>query len=46
MKGIEYTKKTCAKVVDQVSHTWEALMGDRKSQRIVSEPTVLEENIT
>ena len=36
----------CAKAVDQVSQTWEALMDDEESQKIVNDLTSLEENIT
>ena len=45
MKKLEETEKTCTKDVDQVSHTWEALMDDKQSQRIASEITMFETNI-
>ena len=45
VKEIENAKKTCDKVMDQVSQTWEALMDDEKSQRIANDLTVVEENI-
>ena len=45
-KIIEEEKQTCAKVVDQVSQTWEALIDNEKSQRIASELTTFEANIT
>ena len=31
VKRIEEAEETCAKVVDQVSQTWEALMDDEQS---------------
>ena len=43
--NIENSKHACAKVVDQVSQTWETLMDDEKSQKIASDLNVLEENI-
>ena len=33
-KKIEEVEEICAKVVNQVSQTWEALMDDEKSQKI------------
>ena len=45
VKEIENAKQTCAKVMDQVSHTWETLMDDEQSQKIASDHTMLEENI-
>ena len=45
MKRIEEAEKTCAKDVDQVSRTWEALMDDEQSQNIASELTAVEANI-
>ena len=45
MKRIDESEKTCAKVVDQVSQTLEALMDDEQSQRIASDLTAFEANI-
>ena len=45
-KKIEGAKEICAKVVDQVSQTWEALIDDAKSQKIANELTAFEVNIT
>ena len=45
-KRIEEAEQICAKVVDQVSQTWEALIDNEKSQRIASELTTFEANIT
>ena len=46
MNKIEESKEVCAKAVDQVSQTWEALMDDEQSQKIANELTLLEANIT
>ena len=46
LKKIEGPKEICAKAFDQVSRTWEALMEYEKSQKIASELTAFEVNIT
>ena len=45
-RRIEEVEETCAKVVDQVSQTWETLMDDEKSQEILNDLIAFEENIT
>ena len=45
-KMIVEAEQTCAKVVDQVSQTWGALLDDEKSKNISNELTVVEANIT
>ena len=39
VKRIEEAEETCAKDVDQVSQTWEALMDDAKSEKLANEMT-------
>ena len=45
VKGIEDAQQACAKTMNQVSKTWEALLDDEQSQRIANELTALEANI-
>ena len=45
MKKIE-KEEVCSKVVDQASQTWESLMDDEKSWKIVNELTSVDANIT
>ena len=45
VKEIEKGKQGCAKVVDQVSQTWENLMDDDQSQNIANKVTTVESNI-
>ena len=45
VKKIEEAEAICAKVVDQVSQNWEALMDDEQLHKIANELTTFEENI-